>query len=576
MKTVRQIRLLFRNAGISSRPEGDRTVLAEALAAGGLIAREHPVCGRRTIWRFLMNSRMTKLAAVVIVIAAVVVGVHYLNDTAVKAVEFSEMTQAMQRVPWMHVTGTGFELPPGEADEQWVGFEAGIQATKRANGRATFMSEKDHRQWEYDPDSTTITLSYLEAFPIDLPAPGAMLATIRKHFEEEGAEVVVRRGSYRGREVQVQDITTSGLQPGKGSSRLTVYVDPHSRLLYGAEIKAFDGAGNVVGAGTGTYDYPPTGPQSIHDLGVPREARVVDRTPGRDFKAVWEEYRRYKAEAANEYIAVMVHQEKVPSEVARMLDVEYKSGRKVRHERYFLSPRGETIAELGPRYQEQLGRSLEPLLAWARRRLEDPTTLLQLHLYDGQYYHSTGRDGDGKWEEPTRAYSPNNEEISLSQTLAYQAWPTIPSTARIISDDYTQQNGLLCLENLTQGQLIRNMVQYPGRFLYYLDLARDYLCRRHVMEWRPDAAWQQDKDWLKKAGPNTVKPGVGMVVHEITEVSLAPNGHWYPRVIVQKQAAARIGEPVGSLQVYDTQTIYLDLSPTFPAGIFDPQRLPGR
>jgi hypothetical protein len=357
---------------------------------------------------------------------------------------------------------------------------------------------------------------------------------------------------------------------------LTLYVDADSRLLYGAEMKALDTAGNMVVAGTSVYDYPSSGPRSIYDLGVPPDARLVDRTPARDFKALWEEYRRRKAAATNEYIAVIVHQEKVPSEVVRTLDVEYKSGRRVRHERYFLSPRGEVIPELGPQYRDQLGRSLEPLQAWARRRYEDPRAILLIHLYDGQYYNDIERDGEGRWGKLNRAYSPNDEEISLSQTVAFQAWPTIPSTARIIEDDYARQNGFLCVENLTQGIVLPGGgVGQPGRFLYYLDPAQDYLCRRQVMEWRPNAEWQLDKTWLKNVDPKKVRGG-GMVMWEITEVFQAPNGHWYPRVIVHKQTDAREDYRSAPLKVCDVETIYLDLSPTFPEGIFDPKKLPGR
>lgn len=573
MKTVNDIKTLFGNAAIGTDPAGDKAVLADAVQAGGLTASKGLVHGARTTWRSLMANRMTKLSAAVILIAAAILVVHYFTGTVVKAVEFPEIIKAMQQVPWMHATVTGFELRPGGFDEHWVGFESKIQATKRANGNVLFMSEKNHQQSEYDPNSNTIMISYLDAFPIDLPSPATMLTTVHKLFEQEGAQVVVKMGSHRGRKVQIQDIALSDLEAGKESPTLTLYVDSDSKLLYGAEMKAIDSAGNVVVVGTTTYDYLQSGPQSIYDLGVPRDARIVDKTPAPDFSTVWEEYGRRKAEVANEYIAVIVHQEKFPSDVVRMLDVDYRSGRKERFERYFLSPSGQVIAELGPQYRAQPG-SLEPLLAWARRRYDDPRTMLFIHLYDGQYYNSIDRDGEGGWGELNKAYSPTGD--SGVPTALAQAWPTIPSTARIVEDDYARQNGLICIENLTQGLVFPNGgVGHPGRFLYYLDPAGDYLCRRQVMEWRPDGDWQQDKNWLKNVDPRKVGGG-SMIVCEITEVFQAPNGHWYPRVIVQKQTDASEDYRNAPMQVYDVETIYLDLSPTFPEGIFDPNGLPGQ
>ncbi len=56
-----------------------------------------------------MESRVTRLAAAVLVLAAAVLAVHYFNGTTVKAVEFSEIAKAMGEVPWMHVSSSGFE-----------------------------------------------------------------------------------------------------------------------------------------------------------------------------------------------------------------------------------------------------------------------------------------------------------------------------------------------------------------------------------------------------------------------------------------------------------------------------------
>jgi hypothetical protein len=575
MKSAEQMKAYFRDAAIATNPEADKAVLANVMQVGGLTHRKHPAPKGPRIWRFLMESRITKLTAAGLVIAAAILGVHDFNGASVKAVEFSEITKAMSEVQWMHMTASGFpnEISVGE---QWIGFEARIHAGKESDGTVTFASEKDHKRFIYHPNTTTITISYMEAFPLDVTSPTTLVESMYKMLKDEGAKVVAKMGEYKGRRAQVQTFALQTRSPdGIQTKEFTLYIDLDSKLLYGAELSGADTTGKVTLAGEITFDYPETGPQSIYDLGVPRGARIVDETPTPDVSAVLDEYRRCQTEATREYIAVIAHQEKFPSEVVRMLDVEYKSQRRVRQERHLLSPRGEVIPELGARYREQFGKSLEPLLAWARHRYEDPDTLLSVHLYDGQYYHSISRDDDSGWGERNKAYSPTGD-VELSQTVIYQAWPTIPSTARIVQDDYAQQNGLIGIENLTQGQVLpQGMVGHPGRFLYYLDPARDYLCRRQVMEWRPNADWQQDKTWLKNVDPKKVGGG-GMVVWEITEVFQAPNGHWYPRVIVQKQTDARENYRGAPLKVYDIETIYLDLSPTFPGGIFDPKRLPGR
>jgi len=430
---------------------------------------------------------------------------------------------------------------------------------------------KDRRQFTYDPNSNTITISFLEESPVDISSPAMLLTTMHEVHSREGAQVTVEMGDYRGRRVQVQNIVASNAQRGADSWTLTLYIDTTSKLLYGAEVKGIDSAGNSVMGGAMTVDYPETGPQEIYDLGVPRDAHIVDTTPSIDFKTLREGYNRRKAEPASGYIAVIVHREKSSSDLVRMLDVDYRSGRKERHERYFLSPRGELIDELEGLRVGDVG----PLLAWARHRCDDPHASISIHLHDGQYSSSISRDGEDGWGKVNRAYSPGGDS-GLSQTVAFSGWPAIPSTARIIADDYAQQNGWICIENLTQGMVFPNgAVGHPGRFLYYLDPGQDYLCRRQVMEWRPDAEWQRDKSWLKHADPQKIRAG-SMTVQEITEVFQAPNGHWYPKVIVQNQTEAREDYRNAPMQVYDVQTIYLDTSPTFPEGIFDIDKLPGR
>ncbi|MCX5643655.1 MAG: hypothetical protein NTZ17_03065 [Phycisphaerae bacterium] len=116
-------------------------------------------------------------------------------------------------------------------------------------------------------------------------------------------------------------------------------------------------------------------------------------------------------------------------------------------------------------------------------------------------------------------------------------------------------------------------VPLPVRFLYYLDPARGYLCRRQVMEQRRDASWQKDKNWLAGVDPKKV-PQDSTTVTDIPEVAQAPNGHWYPQTIIQSESGfSRDKKPVKETRI--TQ-VYLQVPPQFPDGIFDVDKLPGQ
>jgi hypothetical protein len=525
--------------------------------------------------RRIVENRMTKLAAAIIVVAAIVLGVRSLDGTPVKAVEFSEIAKAMEEVPWMHASSSGFERGLTGVADQWIGFQSKIQAGRWADGKASFWNLREHRRAEYDPSSNTITLTYIKdnEYPLNLASPAMLLESMHKMLKDQGAEIVARMGEFQGRRVQVQEISLRNVGPNKESHTVTFYVDPRNNRLYAAQVSGVDAEGHVVIAGGITFDYPETGPQDIYDLGVPRNAQIVDQTPPDEFQAVWERYRRIRAEATKEYLAIITHAEH--GDMISMVDVDYRSGRKYRLERHSVFHRGDVLKERWPQYRDQLGDTFESLFRWTREHYDDPRGHLSIDLYDGEYYCSTGRYEQDGWEKSRRRYEPDGSSGPLS-SLGHLAWPDIVSTARIIDDDYAREKGLICIESLSQGRVIPDgHPSLPGRFLYYLDPAWDYLCRRQVTEWRPDADWQEDKNWLAGVDPNKARDG-SITVQEITEASEAPNGRWYPVVIVEQSTRDRRDYREAPLTTGTTKRIYLDLAPEFPEGIFDTNKLPSQ
>jgi hypothetical protein len=257
-----------------------------------------------------------------------------------------------------------------------------------------------------------------------------------------------------------------------------------------------------------------------------------------------------------------------------MIDMDCRSERKHRLERHSVFHNGEVLDKLWPHYKEQLGDTFESLLSWTRNHYNDPRGSLGIYLYDGEYYSSTIRHGENGWSERVKFRAGGDPTPSIS--LADLAWPRIVSTARIIADDYASRHGLVCIESFSQGRLTAGgWASPPSRSLYYLDPSWDYLCRRQVTERRLDAPWQQDKDWLAGVDPNKVRDSL-MKVDEITEAFRAPNGHWYPKVILEQSGSIRNDAEDVPLRTSAIKTIYLSLSPDFPDGIFDPKRLPGQ
>ncbi len=591
MKSNDEVKAFFRGAAIDTNPDRDEAVLAEALQAGGLKYVKHAAGNGPRIWRFLMRSPITKLTAAGLVIAAVVIGVSHLNGTVVKAVEFSEITEAMGQVPWMHASSSGFERGITGVGEQWIGFQAKIHAGRSADGKVSFWNLREHQRTEYDPGRNAITLAYMQddEFPLNLSSPAQLLESMNKMFMDQGAEIVARIGEYQGCKAQVQTISLSNVGTNGESQTLTLYVDPDSKRLYAAEVKGIDSQGEVTMAGTMTFDYPESGPESIYDLGVPQDAQILSNMPGRNVHSIREHYRQVRGEtsleygvmqrywqirdeATQEYIAVIAHNTGVAiTDVVNMVDVDYKSGNKHRQERHGVFYQGQPVDdEVWAKSKQKLGNTLESLLAWSRGH-DAGRGRIDIHLYDGQYDCSVSRDRDN-WGQPTKHYHPEGS-VAPEIALGDLAWPEVLPGARIAEDDYATERGLICFEHLQQGRVSNGAVHLPGRFLWYLDPAWDYLCRRKVTEWRRDADWQEDKDWLKGVDPSKV-PDSTTTIEEITEAFQSPNGHWYPTAIVVGSGSK--GSNQGSLKAYHIKRIYLDLNPEFPEGIFDVDKLPGQ
>jgi hypothetical protein len=277
MRPTSEIRALLKHAGIRTSAARDESVLADALLAGGLNRDNRPARREPSVWRTIMQSRTTKLVSAAVIVAAIIIILSQFNQPVVRAIELSEMTKAMQQNAWLHMTTTGVSGGVTFSGEQWVGFDSKIHAGK--DSRFTvFGSLKDHKWYKYDVNSNTLEIAYMEKFSVDMTSPSLLIERKVKEYEQQGAKIVVRMGTYAGKKVQIQELTFSN-SPGRGMTQsLTLYVDPDSKLPYASEDKTYDSTGKVIMGDTSTYDYSQTGPQSIFDLGVPRDARIMDGT----------------------------------------------------------------------------------------------------------------------------------------------------------------------------------------------------------------------------------------------------------------------------------------------------------
>ena len=581
MRPAENIKKLIKNAPIKTNPAVNEAVLRDLLNELDKSEKKPSAALQPNIWKIIMKSRITQLTTAAVIIIAVIVGISQLDGPVdITTIAFADITEAMNNVPWMQTSGRGLEGKVKGVVEEWTGYETKISASKEDNGKTRFINYKEHKMYRYDPQNNSITIDYCyeDDLPLGTPSPTLLEDSMYmyKMLKEQGAEIITKRGKYMGKEVQIQEISLSSVgQDSAGQDNVSyfarLYIKPESKLLYAIESKCTDANGNTVVDGEMTFDYPQTGPADIYDLGVPRDAQIIDKLPKEDYQAIWDKYRQHRTNATKRYIAVITR-----VSLGDFIDtvyVDYKLGRKHRLEGHGVFNRGEGIEKAWPEHKKQLGDSFKSLLEWSRVHY-DKKGSVSINLYDGEYNCSINNYDKGNWGELRKHYSPNFGSMP-NTGLEDITWPSVGHKGNIIEDDYARENNLICIERLQQGSIYSGRVNLPGRFLYYLDPQKDYICRRHVTEWRPNAPWQEDKGWLTDIEPEKIRDG-SIIDMEITEFIEAPNGYWYPRIIVEKQTGIRKDYKDSPLKVNTIETVYLRTDPEFPEGIFDVDKLPGR
>jgi len=228
------------------------------------------------IWRIIMKSKITKITAAALIIIAVLIGINQFGGSVdLSTIAFAEISEAMKNVSWMHQISKGFERGINGKGEQWIGFEAKIFASKPAQGKPVFINIKEQKSYTYEPEINTIAINHMDNFPLNLYSPMTMLESMHKMIKEQGGKIVAKQTLYKGQKVQLQEISMSSVGQNNESHVIRLYIQPETKCLIAAQVKGTNANGDVIMDGEMDFSYPQTGPSSIYDLGVPRDAKIV-------------------------------------------------------------------------------------------------------------------------------------------------------------------------------------------------------------------------------------------------------------------------------------------------------------
>ena len=226
------------------------------------------------LWRIIMTSRITKLAAAAVIIVAAYAVIHQSGGSIdVATVSFAQITENMKQMPWMHSV---VEARDTVGFEAWVCFERRKLVKKWADGEIRFHDDLKQVFQVYDPDSNTVTISRGTADAFSAMGGSALYfpRLVMERFEQVGKSVVREPGKYKGKDATIFKI--SGFVGGMDMDmKVEMTVEAERNVVLFVNQKAYDKAGKLVIEGNFYFDYPEKGPESIYDVGVPRSAKTV-------------------------------------------------------------------------------------------------------------------------------------------------------------------------------------------------------------------------------------------------------------------------------------------------------------
>jgi len=253
--------------------EGPPPELTQAVIAR--LSAERNQVQRDGTWERLW-PRLVAAAATVCVVAAGgwwLLGEHGAMPSAYA--EFKEAVDNSRSAEWMHVR----KSPGGMAFEWWLGTMP-TRFFGRIGDRIVGCDVEERETYVYNPATRTLTVGELgdDCEAVLKTTETWDLATWYDQLPSElssGGELARSVEVIEGKERTV--FTWSHKKPDR---TMRIVVDTEAKRVIRVEADKPLGLWGEGEAAVFTYDYPETGPADVYDLGVPRDARVVEGPAG--------------------------------------------------------------------------------------------------------------------------------------------------------------------------------------------------------------------------------------------------------------------------------------------------------
>ena len=240
----------------------------------------------RPLWRTIMKSPITKLAAAAVIILAVLVGIHQLgNSVDVTTVALANVVENINKKPWMHATVKRYQNGKENIHQQWCHFPSEKAFGKGQDGAVwCFDYGTGQKQLSYQPSTNTLEVNKLsEGGFYGTDSAYNMINTFVQYQAEENATISEYLDKLNGRNVKVFQIEKirpiDGMSMGPTVVVKTKYyllADIKTKLMIAVRVEDLNKDDKVIRYIKTEVTYPEAGPKDIYALGVPQTAKIID------------------------------------------------------------------------------------------------------------------------------------------------------------------------------------------------------------------------------------------------------------------------------------------------------------
>ena len=514
-----------KTSDMETRREFDKRTLQDAREAQSKSTAQS-AAPASDLWKSLPGKNIPRLAAAALVLIAILLGIYSL-PVSISTPAFADVMKNMLSQKWIYM----FEEDRKSGHINWDCWynpaQQRLYSGSRRGNRPIHVVEMTSEQIrEYRDGEITIRRPTDSENIDEVIRRYILLGDLPGRYELEGAHIVQRQAVYNSQPALLYEIEVSFPDDGPtivaNTSRYSWLVDRDTHLPIICEktrliIRDSNEQGEVSSSRY-AFDYSDVGPRDIYDLGVPRDANIVDERPQPEIQALIDSINQARETTYSAFAAVIVKEDRVDRLVIR-------DGRRLRSEYFELNINRSDWEPKRQQYVREMGDTFDSIYKWLGQT--DIMIQQDITIADELFRYRTS-GWDIRDDDPVRIGRRHGNHDEFSS----YCWRWAPG-GRIVETPYSRQNNLICTLN--------------GRWYRYYDPANAYMCVR-----------VQDEE--------------GSIDYRVVEFSRTASGLSYPSKIYSGRYRQRAGSDESML--HDVIYIYArDLNDQLRAQL-DPRTLP--